>query len=158
MRWSGFCRVKNSKKWRILLVLGYLGAMGINLFDAIKYPDSELTIINLLASCAFLLLLVIAVRKSEQAKEGLFLKHLLLIAMGASILVFLFSKLESIGYQYFLIDLLANAQYPLYIAFIVPIFGFNYGFQVDYGSFSALGVMIYMVPQLGQFFRKGKLQ
>ncbi len=41
------------KKRILLIAIGYLLAFGINLIPSIKYPDSQITIVNFLASILF---------------------------------------------------------------------------------------------------------
>jgi hypothetical protein len=146
--------MRNARRWFFILVLGYLIAFGYNLMDAIKFPDAQLTILNLWVSCFFLTLLIIGVRKSLRPKTGVFFIRASGLAMLASMLIFILERLGSVGSQLVVIDLLTNLQYPLFLAFIVPIFGFNYFLQFSYETFSAMGAIIYMIPLLASLLKR----
>jgi len=60
------------------------------------------------------------------------MKYFLLLATICSIYVFAMTRLEMdlIG-DFLILDGLVNLQYPLYIVFVVPLFGLNYFSQMS---------------------------
>lgn len=53
--------------------------------------------------------------------------------------------LESSGVNNAVLDIMLSVQYPLYVLFITPLFGLNVIMNADYGVFSVIMSVVYML-------------
>lgn len=127
-----------------ILILTYLLATIINLIPSLKYPDSNLSVINILVSVFFLLaLLVFSINKTHYKVFNLFL----IFGIIGGCLIYVINKFD--------IAIIENLQYPLYIIFITPLFGGNAIFDYEYGVYSLLVTITYLIIyNLKAFFKK----
>ncbi|MBD7942612.1 MULTISPECIES: hypothetical protein [Psychrobacillus] len=123
---------------KYILILLYLVALVFNFMPAIKFPDGNLNFYHLVISICLLVGLLIYTGKKM-------LRIWILIAFGASLTVFGINSLENQFLHFSFLDVIANIQYPLYMFFVIPLFGLNKLLNLSYGSFSLIVSLIYLV-------------
>lgn len=130
-----------NKKLLILLIVSYLLAFSINLMPAIKHPDLQIGMLNFLVSLVFMAFIVICLKTGSQK-----LKKFIIGGTYAGIVIFFISELETYyisGSSIF--DVIASIQYPVYLIFIVPLFGMNLLLDTSYEMFSLMTIIFYLV-------------
>jgi len=135
-----------TKKTLIFLICSYLIAFSINFFPSIKYPDSNVTILNLLVTVLFIITLLALVKKvilKIDSNKGLSIFLTLGCLSGLIIYVITIFQLEIV--QSATLHMIVSIHYPLYTLFITPLFGLNYLFSVNYGFFSLLASVVYLI-------------
>lgn len=136
-----------------LAVIGiYLASLFINLFDSIKYPDSDIGIINLIISMILSVLFIWIIYSKRNINLKYFKTFLMSAVIGSSIVY-------SINGFSFLItndifNIISGIRYPLYLIFVTPFFGFNYFLEMLYGKFSLMISIFYLVLYMLCIFRK----
>ncbi len=135
----------------IIVICAYLVAFSINLMPALKHPDLNMTLLNLIASLIFLTVFFTYARKSDK-KLAVFS----LVGMISGIIVFLITTFESFMFEYAILDVIASIQYPLYLIFTTPLFGGNLLINVNYEIFSLLTSLFYLLVYL-KFKKANKL-
>lgn len=125
----------------VIVVAIYFVVLATNLMSAIKFPDSTITIYHLLSSIIFLvMLLYVSIKNIMQ------ITYFLLLGTVASIYVFAIIRLEhDLTGTFLILDSLFNLHYPLYILFVIPLFGFNYFSQMSIDLFAILVAIVYAV-------------
>lgn len=124
----------------IIVICAYLVAVSINLMPALKYPDLNVNIFNLVGSLLFLTVFFLYARKGNQ-KLAVFS----MIGMLSGIIVFLITTFESFIFEYAILDVIASIQYPLYLIFTTPLFGGNLLIGVNYEVYSLLTSLFYLI-------------
>ncbi len=132
------------KKQTILTIIIYLLAFGINFFASIKYPDSTITVINLVISIVFMMTIILGLKSVITSKKNKYVKIIMISGTVSSIFVFIASEFQYITYKYTILDVITNIHYPLYLIFVTPLFGINYIFNVSYGVLSAIISVLYL--------------
>ena len=123
----------------VILVAIYFVVLVINLMAAIKFPDSTITIYHLLSSIIFLAMLIYV-----SIKNMMQIKYFLLLGTVSSIYAFAMIRLEhDLTGDFLILDGLVNLQYPLYILFVVPLFGLNYFSQMSIDLVAILIAIVY---------------
>jgi hypothetical protein len=69
----------------------------------------------------------------------------MIIGILSCAFVFLATEFDHVTYKYLVLDMISAVHYPLYAIFITPLFGINYLLSVDYGVFSAIASLFYIV-------------
>ncbi len=123
------------KKPIIYIILIFIVVFGINFITSIAYPDSSITVINLVASIIFVIAFSIGVIKLIEMNKR---KILILFLLGG----FLSGMLNYIAYDLIILRGIAT---PLYCLFITPFFGFNLFLGVKFGLFSAIISVFYLI-------------
>lgn len=130
----------------ILLAASYILAFSINLLSSIKHPDTTMNITQLYVSAFYLLILTALIIVSSRITKGTKIVRLFVISgIFSGILIYIITTFEHIMMEYFILDILASIQYPIYPIFVTPLFGFNYLFDLKYGEFSLLVSLVYLV-------------
>jgi hypothetical protein len=119
------------KKILILLFGSYLLAFVMNFMPSIKAPDLNVTIVNLVVSILFAVVLLIY-SKTGSKKLRLFS----LVGVISGIIIYLINVFEYEMMGNFLLDSLASLQYPLYVIYTTPIFGGAIFFELNYQTYS----------------------
>jgi hypothetical protein len=132
------------KRQFIVMVIVYLLSLYINFFEAIKYPDVDITVVNFIVTSIFVVFFykgVVSIRG-----KSTIVNVMLIISIVLSALVKLLSELEihSFASSNYVFDVLSNLQYPAYIIFVIPLFGFNILFHVQYSIFSYIASAFYL--------------
>lgn len=139
------------KKTYLKLGIIYIVALGINLLDAIKFPDADLNILNLIISLIMLVLIGVAA-----VKESSFTKVTAVLTLS-SVLVFVFTVIGDRWGDISLVDILTSLKYPLYIVFTAPFFGMNYILNIQYEYFALIMGGVFMLMFLyGYYTKKAK--
>lgn len=116
--------------------LTYLVAFGVNFIDSIKFPDSNVTALNFIASSLFIISLSIGI------------KHLISTDKRKYVNLFLLSGFISGVVNYALFGTtsnITNLASGVYCLFITPLFGINLIFNVKYGVFSVIMSLLYLI-------------
>lgn len=123
------------KKRLIFFWMTVLISFSVNLLPSLKYPDSELNLVHFFFSGVVLFAIFLLMRKQ--------LKMVLFLSGMAGIIIFCinFRMLSEARLHSTILDVLLSVEYPLYVVFITPLFGFNYIFSSRYEQF-ALGIAI----------------
>ncbi len=143
-----------NKKLLFLLIASYLLAFSINLMPAMKYPDLEIGVFNLIVSIVFIFFLTI------YAKTGS--KNFRIFSMVGTIsgvMVYLGTLFEgrSLGGDFW--DVLATIQYPFYFIFTTPLFGGNLFFEISHETYSlALSLIYALVFGILLYYEKQQVQ
>lgn len=124
----------------IIVVFAYLVAFSINLMPALKYPDLNVNLFNLVVSIIFVTAILLYARKGEQ-KLAIFS----MVGLISGVIVFLITTFESFIFEYAILDLIASIQYPLYLIFTTPLFGGNLLINVNYEVYSLLTSLFYLI-------------
>lgn len=118
----------------LILLLLFSLALGMNFWAGLKYPDVAPSIVGLLSTGIYLLALF-----SLRNKTILFLSTI------SSCLTGILFAMESSLIEIAFLDFLGAIRYPLYVFFIMPLFGLNKVFSLPLHSFAFLCTGIYMV-------------
>ncbi len=127
-------------KLLILLIITYLLAFFVNVIPALKHPDLDVGIFNLLVTILFISLYLIYSKKGNKK-----LKIFSIIGVISSILVFTITTFEHAMIDNGILDVIVPIQYPFYLIFITPLFGGNILFDLSYGTYSLLMSLFYGV-------------
>lgn len=144
------------KKHAILMTIIYIVSLSMNVMPSLKYPDSSLSLVNLLASLMLMLAIVFWFKSLMTVKKLKVLKIISTIGMVSSICIFLISWVEHMTYEIFILDIILGIQYPLYLLFVTPLFGMNYIFNSGYGIFSGIASLFYLAVFLLCLFCRRK--
>ncbi|UJL46811.1 hypothetical protein KFZ58_02325 [Virgibacillus sp. NKC19-16] len=137
-------------KFLILLIGSYLLAFSVNLMPALKHPDLNINIFNLLVTLLFMFLLLMYSKKGSKI-----LKLFSIVGVISGILVFVIATFESTMIGNGILDLIVSIQYPFYFIFTIPVFGGNMLFDLSYGGYSLLMSLFYgIVLTLTIYFKK----
>ncbi len=144
--------MKNRMK---VIIATYIISLSINLFDSIKYPDSEIGLINLILSLIFLIavsnFLLYTLKNNYNTK---IIKILLSIASISGVLIYIIVSFYDYMFDNMILDIISNIQFPLYILYITPFFGLNYIFDISYGAFSLIISIVYFIFLLSIFWKE----
>ena len=124
----------------IIVVFAYLVAFSINLMPALKYPDLNVNLFNLVVSIIFVTAILLYARKGEQ-KLAIFS----MVGLISGVIVFLINTFESFMFKYAILDVIASIQYPFYLIFTTPLFGGNLLINVNYEVYSLLTSLFYLI-------------
>ena len=137
-------------KFLILLIGTYLLAFSINFMPALKHPDLDMGIFNILVTIFIMSILLIYSKKGSK-----FLKIFSLFGIISGVIVFAITTFEHAMIGNGILDVIASIQYPFYLIFITPLFGGNTLFDLSYGSYSLLMSLFYgVVFGLTIYFKK----
>ena len=129
------------KKYFFILFIGsYVLALLINIMPALKHPDLNMNIFNLLVTLLFMFLLLMYSKNGSKT-----LKVFSIIGVISGILVFVIKTIENALFDNVIFDAIASIQYPLYLIFTSPIFGGNILFDLSYGSYALSTSLFYGV-------------
>ncbi len=137
----------NKKAGYLLLTVVYLIAVGMNLMVSIKYPDSVIGVEHLMMSIFFILsMLVICFFGSTRFSK------FLLAGVFSGIFISLVQNYFDFIYEIWILDVISNLQYPLYVLFFIPLFGLNYLLDYSLAMFSLvisiIFIMLYIVLKI----------
>ena len=128
----------------------YLLAFSINLMPALKYPDLNMNIFNLLVTLLFMFLLLLYSKKGSKT-----LMIFSIVGVISGVLVFVVTTFEHAIFDNAILDAISSIQYPLFLIFTTPIFGGNVLFNLSYGLYSLLMSLFYgVVLCLTVYFKK----
>jgi len=137
-------------KFLILLMVSYLLAFSINLMPALKHPDLNMNIFNLIVTLLFMLLLLLYSKKGSKT-----LKIFSIVGVISGVLVFVVTTFEHAMFDNVILDAIASIQYPLFLIFTTPLFGGNVLFDLSYGLYSLWMSLFYgVVLCLTVYFKK----
>ncbi|MCK5763915.1 MAG: hypothetical protein KAH05_07340 [Clostridiales bacterium] len=128
----------NLKKHMTIFIIIYVIAFAINIIGALWYPDYNLSPLNIIASIVFTIglgLIIIKLIYFDKTKWVSIILHIGFLSGIFNYFAYRYLGLRGIGT-------------PLYILFISPFFGFNYLFEVRYGTFSAMVAILYVIALL----------
>lgn len=129
-----------------VLVFSYLLALITNLIPSIKYPDSNLSIINISVTFFFLIVLIIfSINNKFSRKFNIFLYCGIL----SGILIYVINTYEIIYIE--------NIQYPFFVIFVTPLFGGNVLFDMKYETFSLLVSFTFLVIYVSKVISRKKV-
>lgn len=132
--------------WLPLFICAYLLAFSMNIIPSLKHPDLHLSSVNLLVSLVFVIVFVLFV--GSMSLRGMSIKGfkaILLIGFISGLFIFVTGTYESILIEHTVLDILASIRYPVYLLFIVPLFGMNFVFDVGYETFSLFMSVLYIL-------------
>ncbi|MEK4522508.1 hypothetical protein MKX96_12870 [Psychrobacillus sp. FSL W7-1493] len=138
--------MKQINKFLIMIIVIYIIALLVNFVPAIKFPDHRISIFNLAISILFL----IGILYYSSVKNGIVLYG---IAFVATSVIFVVNLIESYLFDYVVLDVLANIQYPLYVIFVIPFFGLNKLLNMSYGNFSFIVSLLYLIILAGSLLK-----
>src|SRR5699024_1991658 len=96
----------------ILVIASYLLAFSINLMPALKYPDLNMDILNLLVTILFMVLLLMYIKKGSKI-----LKVFSMLGAVSGVIVFAIATFEHAMIGNGILDVIASIQIPFYIIF-----------------------------------------
>jgi len=134
------------------IIIIYLFALGMNFLPSIKYPDSSLSIINLIISVSLLVTTIIKLKSIVVSQNNKFIQIIMLCGICSSLFVLIAYEFQHIAHKYMILDVILGIHYPLYIVFITPLFGLNYIFNVNYGMFSGIIGIFYLLGFGSMFY------
>jgi vacuolar-type H+-ATPase subunit I/STV1 len=141
-------------KFLILLISTYLLAFSINFMPALKHPDLDMGIFNILVTILFMSLLLMYSKKGSKN-----LKIFSIIGVISGVLVFVITTFEHALFGNVILDAVASFQYPFYLIFTTPLFGGNMIFDISYGTYSLLMSLFYgIVFGLTVYFKTNNAQ
>jgi vacuolar-type H+-ATPase subunit I/STV1 len=141
-------------KFLILLICTYLLAFSINFMPALKHPDLDMGIFNILVTILFMSLLLMYSKKGSKN-----LKIFSIIGVISGVLVFVITTFEHALFGNVILDAVASFQYPFYLIFTTPLFGGNMIFDISYGIYSLLMSLFYgIVFGLTVYFKTNNAQ
>ena len=138
-----------------IIISTYIISLSINLFNSIKYPDSKIGLLNFIFSLIFLISVlncILYTLKNNYSTK--IIKRFLGLASISGVLIYLISSFYDYIFKNMILDIISNIQFPLYILFITPFFGFNYIFDISYGVFSLSISIIYFIFLLSIFYKE----
>ncbi|MFF5995657.1 hypothetical protein AAGS61_13040 [Lysinibacillus sp. KU-BSD001] len=109
----------------------------LNFWSALKYPDIELTFIGFVATCIYISVVVMMSKKCA--------RNFCVIGAISSLLVALLISFETVLTENMLLNMIFSVQYPLYVVFIMPLFGLNFMTDLPLQWFSCICIGIYTV-------------
>ncbi len=127
--------IRIMKKPIIYIVILYFLALRTNFFESIKYPDTNISLLNLITSS---LLLISVFFNFKWLKQKNFFKIFLL---GG----FLSGIISYITFEFIILGFIRDFSIILYILFITPFFGLNLLLGVNYGIFSVIISLFYLI-------------
>ena len=127
-------------KLLIILIGSYFLAFSINFMPALKHPDINMGIFNIIVTILFVLFLLM-----YSKKDSMFLKIFSVFGVISGVIVFLISTFKSTMIGNGILDVIVSIQYPFYLIFTTPLFGGNLLFNFDYGSYSLLLSLFYAI-------------
>ncbi len=117
---------------------------------AIKHPDLNVNVFNLLVTLLLMFLLLMNSKKGSKK-----LKVYALVGVISGVFVFVITTFEHAMFDNVILDSIASLQYPFYLIFTTPVFGVNILFDLSYGSYSLLMSLFYgVVFGLTNYFNK----
>lgn len=119
---------------RFFVCFFFLLAAAANFLSGLKYPDMEPTVWGLITTGVYFVLLV--------CLQG---KRVFLVAGAGSLLTAFLLSNESFMVDFMFLDMLSSVQYPLFILFILPLFGLQLIFSLPLAAFAFLCAGIYWV-------------
>lgn len=141
--------MKNKIKYIFVFII-YIIVISVNLLDSIKYPDSEVGLVNIVVSVFFLIVIiwftVYQINKNDKISS-----ILLSGAVFGGILVYAMEHFKDIMLNNMILDIFSNIQIPFFILFITPLFGLNFFLNVSYGRFSIIMSIIYFSILIAKF-------
>lgn len=131
----------NSKKFILIALIGtYILAFVMNFMPAIKHPDLNLNIRDLITSVLFgILLLVYSTTESKK------LRKVSIAGIFSGVVIFIIYNFESVMSDNLFLNAIASIHYPLYFIFTIPFFGGNLLFDVNYGTYSLYLSLFYAI-------------
>ncbi|MHC8514676.1 hypothetical protein [Sporosarcina sp. ITBMC105] len=135
------------KKGFLLLFVTYVLALFVNFMPSIKYPDGTIGVLHVAATVLFLgaLLFVLVKLANHSGTSMKRMKVLFAVGVLSGLAVYGIHILESSGVNNAVLDIMLSVQYPLYVLFITPLFGLNVIMNADYGVFSVIMSVVYML-------------
>lgn len=135
------------KRGLLVLFAIYALALFVNFMPSIKYPDGSIGVLNVLASVLFVgaLLFILMKLANHSGKAMNRMKVLLAVCVLTGLSVYGIHLLESSGVNNAVLDIMLSVQYPLYVLVITPLFGLNIILNADYGVFSAIMSVVYLI-------------
>lgn len=128
------------KKLGLIVGIAYILALVCNFIPSIKFPDSEIGVINIIVTIIFLGALVVLSLKGKN-----WAKTFLLVGTIGGIVVSIIHALEMGLFDNAIYGIVSGLQYPFYILFITPLFGGNALLEINYGLYSFIIAGIYLV-------------
>ncbi|WP_145997322.1 hypothetical protein [Salirhabdus sp. Marseille-P4669] len=122
-------------------------ALLLNIVPSLKYPDSTIQIVHLLASLFVLLALLLY---TKVGTKNLFIFSIFGIISG--LFIYLIKMFESTITTYPILDALASIQYLFYVVFTTPLFGINVLLDLNYAMFSLVISVVYVVAFVCCFY------
>ena len=139
--------MKDINKYQIIIIIViFISALLLNFMPAIKFPDHRISIFNLAISVLFL----IGILYYSSVKDGTALYG---IGFVATLVIFVVNLTENHLFDYVVLDVLANIQYPLYVIFVIPLFGLNKLLNLSYGNFSLIVSLLYLTILAGSLLK-----
>lgn len=123
----------------------YSNAFIVNFITSIKYPDSQITILNFFVSLLYVLSILLGLKTIVTSKNSKLFKNYIIGGIMSCIFIYFATEFEHIAHDYLVLDIISGIHYLLYSLFVTPLFGFNYIFNVNYGVFSAIISLFYLV-------------
>ena len=129
-----------TKKWLYLaLITIYLAVLGINLFVSLVFPDITIKVVHFISTFILFVIVLIGVTQSLR-----YLKKILLVGAVSSVFVAFTQFFNDFLLNHWSLDAIAGLQYPLYILFITPLFGFNIFIKGLPGTFALYCIVIFI--------------
>lgn len=130
----------------IFLVCAYLIAFATNLIPSLRHPDSTMSFLHPFATALFIIVLLIYIKQAAcHAKAANRLKAFLILGFLSGFVVYVMKIFESTIMDYAILDMIASIQYPFYLLFTTPLFGFNYLLDINYEIYSLLMSGVYII-------------
>lgn len=145
----GIIKVKGGgilNKPLIFVIFAYTIAFLTNLIPSIKHPDSNMSTLNLVVSVFFLVVVSLYIKKvpnRSKATNGLMV--FLIVGFFSGVIVYFLKTYEHLSMENAFLDVIASIQYPFYIIFTIPLFGLNSLIDINYGLFSLLMSVLYLI-------------
>lgn len=141
----------NSKKFLLIALIGtYLLAFVMNVMPAIKHPDLNVSISDLITSVLFGFLLLMYSKTGSKK-----LRIVSIVGIFSGVVICIIHHFESVMSVNPFLNAIASLQYPLYAIFTIPFFGGNLFFDINYGTYSLYLSLFYgVVLGLSIYFKK----
>ncbi|MBN4050717.1 MAG: hypothetical protein COA82_11220 [Alkaliphilus sp.] len=136
----------------------YITAIGVNLLDSVKYPDSKIGLVNVAVSLlAFATIIIFSNYQIRNSNSNSKRNNVFLVAaIWSGILVYIITVFKDVMLNNTILDMFSNIQFPLYILFVTPLFGLNYFLEVTYGKLSMIIAIVYSVVLIIKVFLEKK--
>lgn len=149
---------KGTKSYLVLFCTLVLVSIMLNGWPAGIYPDGSIGIVQILTSIGWFAFLMGSILILKNTSLIRFLFNYLRFGFIGGMVVYLITLFENHLWDQTWFDMMSGIQYPLYVLFVVPMFGWNAFTEIPYGDFSFLIGFLYILIAFGLSLRYKKIK